>query len=196
MLQISHQSHHTVWRTKGAAVHEQIRAIHHPLRTDCGARGDHHTGQPVRGGRITDGNSYGQMISIVVSGVDGKTSSPTEALISSSQNRTPLSLSDPSGVIGRRGGTSTLTATTLAGTIVADYFGRTRNSWDHSSFNAEILRRSTTSRLGDTAGRMTMSGVMLNGLGLNPIIQLRYGGRMEGGSFLDAETISTRWRRA
>ena len=74
---------------------------------------------------------------------------------------------------------------------MANLFGRMKSSLVYSIFNAEIPTRSTTSRLGDTAGLMIMSGVVLNGHGPNPIVQSGYEARTEDWILLAAETMGT-----
>ena len=188
-LSIFHLSPQAAWHTSDAPTHPQTRATQptsHP-----GALVDDQDGQPVLGGKTTDGRWYGQTISIEVFGADGKTSSPTRAPTSSSQNRTLLSLSDLFGVIGRHEGTSILIAITFAGTMVANRFGRTKSLLVCLISNAEILIRSTTFRLGGTVGPMTMSGATLNGPGPNPMNQFGYEERMEELIIMVTETLGT-----
>lgn len=131
------KSPHRAWNTAGAALHEQVRAIHH-TRAAHGVPVVHQNGPSAPGDRTRDGNSYGQKISLEVHGVDGKTSSPTRDPTSSSQNKTLRSLSDLFGVIGRREDTSILTTVHPAGTMTANLSDRTKSSLVCLISNAEI----------------------------------------------------------
>ncbi len=131
------------------------------------------------------------MISIEVYGADGKTSSPTKGPTSSLQNRTLVSLSDLSGVTGRREGTSILTTVPVAGMTMANLFGRTKSCLVCLISNADIWTRNTISQLGDIACLMRRSGVVSDGLTPNPIAQFGYGMRTEIFVILAAEATDT-----